>query len=48
MGRQALHLDADTFQFFTRNPRGSRAKPLNLEDCAALREIARQNIISGR
>lgn len=43
MGRQALHLDADTFQFFTRNPRGSRAKPLNLEDCAALREIAAEH-----
>lgn len=36
MGRQALGLDADTFQFFTRNPRGSRAKPLDPEDAAAL------------
>ena len=26
MGRQALELGANTFQFFTRNPRGSRAK----------------------
>ena len=26
MGRQALELGADTFQFFTRNPRGSKAK----------------------
>lgn len=25
MGRQALELGANTFQFFTRNPRGSRA-----------------------
>ena len=29
MGRQALELGADTFQFFTRNPRGSRAKELD-------------------
>ena len=28
MGRQALELGANTFQFFTRNPRGSRAKDL--------------------
>ena len=29
MGRQALELGADTFQFFTRNPRGSRARDLD-------------------
>lgn len=29
MGRQALELGANTFQFFTRNPRGSRAKDLD-------------------
>ena len=28
MGRQALELGANTFQFFTRNPRGSRAKEI--------------------
>ena len=38
MGRQALELGADTFQFFTRNPRGSRAKDLDPADAAALRE----------
>ena len=32
MGRQALALGADTFQFFTRNPRGSRAKALDAAD----------------
>ena len=26
MGRQALELGANTFQFFTRNPRGSRTR----------------------
>ena len=36
MGRQALELGANTFQFFTRNPRGSRAKPLDEADAAAL------------
>lgn len=41
MGRQALELGADTFQFFTRNPRGSRAKPLDTADAAALAELLR-------
>ena len=36
MGRQALELGADTFQFFTRNPRGSRAKDLDVADAAVL------------
>ena len=36
MGRQALALGADTFQFFTRNPRGSKAKDLDPADAAAL------------
>lgn len=36
MGRQALELGADTFQFFTRNPRGSRAKDLDEADAASL------------
>ena len=29
MGRQALELGADTFQFFTRNPRGGSVKPFD-------------------
>lgn len=41
MGRQALELGADTFQFFTRNPRGSRAKDLDTADAAALGELLR-------
>ena len=36
MGRQALELGADTFQYFTRNPRGSKAKDLDPADAAAL------------
>lgn len=39
MGRQALALGADTFQFFTRNPRGSKAKELDPSDAAALMEL---------
>lgn len=39
MGRQALALEADTFQFFTRNPRGSRAKELDPADAADLRAL---------
>lgn len=41
MGREALRLGADTFQFFTRNPRGSRAKAVVPEDAAALRALLR-------
>ena len=43
MGRQALALGADTFQFFTRNPRGSRAKPLDEADAAALCALLREH-----
>ncbi|MBQ9928014.1 MAG: deoxyribonuclease IV [Lachnospiraceae bacterium] len=32
MGKEAVSIDANTFQFFTRNPRGGKAKPLDLED----------------
>ena len=39
MGRQALELGANTFQFFTRNPRGSKAKDLDEADAAALRDL---------
>ena len=43
MGRQALELGADTFQFFTRNPRGSKAKDLDPNDAAALVELMREH-----
>lgn len=39
MGRTAERIGATTFQFFTRNPRGGRAKPLDEADIAALREL---------
>lgn len=34
MGREALSIGANTFQFFTRNPRGGSAKPLDERDTA--------------
>lgn len=43
MGRQALELGADTFQFFTRNPRGSRAKDLDTADAAALITLLKEH-----
>jgi deoxyribonuclease-4 len=39
MGNVALSLGADTFQFFIRNPRGSRAKEIDPADAAALCEL---------
>lgn len=39
MGRTAVELDATTFAFFTRNPRGGNAKPLDPADVSGLREI---------
>lgn len=32
MGKEAVNIDANTFQFFTRNPRGTKAKAMNPED----------------
>lgn len=32
MGQEAVKIGANTFQFFTRNPRGAKAKELNLTD----------------
>lgn len=41
MGRQAVAIDADTFQFFTRNPRGGNAKAIDLDDVQNLQQILR-------
>lgn len=43
MGKTALSIGADTFQFFTRNPRGSRAKELDLSDAEKLNNLAESN-----
>lgn len=41
MGREAAELGGNTFQFFTRNPRGGNAKELDLKDVAAFQAFAR-------
>ncbi len=38
MYEEALSIGANTFQFFTRNPRGGKAKELNMEDIALFNE----------
>lgn len=43
MAKQALALDADTFQYFTRNPRGSRAKEIDPKDVADYLAIAKEH-----
>lgn len=40
MAKQAEEIGANTFQFFTRNPRGGAAKPLDEADMAAYRTFA--------
>jgi len=39
MGKQILSMGGNTFQFFTRNPRGSRAKAIDPEDAKALCQL---------
>ena len=43
MGETALSIGANTFAFFTRNPRGGKAKDLDMDDVAALRDLMTQN-----
>ncbi len=43
MGKTAKRIGANTFQFFTRNPRGGSVKALDLEDIAAYRAFAKEN-----
>ena len=43
MGKTALSISADTFQFFTRNPRGGKAKAVDPEDALALRRICAEH-----
>lgn len=43
MGKTALSIGANTFQYFTRNPRGSRAKAVNPADIAALVSFAQEH-----
>lgn len=41
MGKEALSIGADTFQFFTRNPRGGNAKEISPQDVQAFLDLSR-------
>ncbi len=43
MGKEILSIGGNTFQFFTRNPRGGSAKPVDEKDAAAFRKFAAEN-----
>lgn len=43
IGKEALSIKADTFQFFTRNPQGGKAKEIDLADAAKFRALAAEN-----
>ena len=45
MGKTALSIGANTFQFFTRNPRGGQAKAIDPADAQALAEMQRSGVI---
>lgn len=42
MGEEALSINADTFQFFTRNPRGGNAKDISEADVSTFQAFSRQ------
>ena len=43
MGEEALSIGGDTFAFFTRNPRGGSAKPIDSADAKALMDLMERN-----
>ena len=43
MGKEAVSIGANTFQFFTRNPRGFKVKELDVGNCEAFNEYWAQN-----
>ncbi|MBP2639907.1 MAG: apurinic endonuclease Apn1 [Firmicutes bacterium] len=43
MGREALSIGANTFQFFTRNPRGSSVKKVSEKDVAAMIALGQEH-----
>ncbi|VCT83436.1 deoxyribonuclease IV [Clostridium neonatale] len=43
MGEDAISIGANTFQFFTRNPRGSKAKDIDEEDVKEFLDIIAEN-----
>ncbi len=47
MGQEAVMIGANTFQFFTRNPRGGNAKKIDPADVAAFLSFAEENSFCG-
>lgn len=43
IGKEALSINANTFQFFTRNPQGGKAKDINIEDIQKYNLLAKEN-----
>lgn len=43
MAKEAISIGANTFQFFTRNPRGGQAKPINENDIKEFLEYSKKN-----
>ena len=43
MGKEAVSIGANTFQFFTRNPRGGKAKDIDEADIEKLLKIMKDN-----
>ena len=43
MGKEALQIGGNTFQFFTRNPRGGKAKDIDPKDVEAFLKLAKEN-----
>ena len=43
MGKEALRIGANTFQFFSRNPRGGKSKEIMADDAAALEKLMDEN-----
>ena len=43
MGKQAYDIGANTFQFFTRNPRGGAAKPVDPDDISAFLDFSKEH-----
>ena len=46
IAKETVKINANTFQFFTRNPRGSSVKELNLADVESFIAYAREHGIS--
>ena len=46
IAKEAISINANTFQFFTRNPQGGKARELNLSDIKKYNILANENNFS--